>query len=428
LIVTSTWQPAMIADMQRARMMSRHLRKYGWETEVLAPDISYQQPQCIEPESAGFFDELTPFHPVPASGTRFWDLVGSSTISWRALWPVLVAGNSLLAGGRYDLVFFSTAHYMLLLAGSVWKKRYHVPFVLDLHDPWYARVVPQPDLARGLRGKIWSTLTSIGERVSLASASGVTSVSPVYLEAIERHYGRQKFAWQRDGRQLVEPFGYEPADGALSPQGAQAAGSAGRQATVAYCGAGGRVMRTAWRALCRVLAEVQAKDAGLVEEVRFVFKGTSLHYRPGDSFEMIDRAREQGVQDLVTEEPARLSYAESIRLIANADATLLLGVDDRGYMASKLFSYLAQDKPALAVIRRGSIMLPFLSGLPGVTILEFDERGDLGASAAERLGEFLHHTEVRQTFDRSKQLAEHTAEAMSRRLCLFFDQIVAGRL
>jgi hypothetical protein len=141
---------------------------------------------------------------------------------------------------------------------------------------------------------------------------------------------------------------------------------------------------------------------------------------------MIDRAREQGIEEFVTEEPERLSYVESIRLIANADAALLLGVDDRGYMASKLFSYLAHGKPLLAVIRHGSIMLPYLSSMPGVTVLEFDERGDFAAGAGKRLEEFLTQTRARKMFDRAKQLEDHSAKVMAQRLSLFFEQIALG--
>jgi glycosyltransferase involved in cell wall biosynthesis len=426
LIVVSTWQPAMIADMQRARMMCRHLRECGWESEVLTPDLSFQPAQCTEADAHRFFDPATPVHEVSAKGIRLWDAVGSTSISWRGLWPVLTEGNRLLACGSYDLVYFSTAHYMLSLAGVIWKKRFGVPFVLDLHDPWYARAVPRPELARGLRGKVWSALTSMSERVSLASASGVTSVSPVYLEAIDRHYGHEKFAWQREGLRRVEPFGYEPADVVAAAQGMRLVEPAGQTQTIAYCGAGGRVMRASWNALCRALAEIKASKAELLEGVRFVFKGTSLHYRLGDSLEMIDRAREQGIEEFVTEEPERLSYVESIRLIANADAALLLGVDDRGYMASKLFSYLAHGKPLLAVIRHGSIMLPYLSSMPGVTVLEFDERGDFAAGAGKRLEEFLTQTRARKMFDRAKQLEDHSAKVMAQRLSLFFEQIALG--
>lgn len=420
LLVVSTWSPMMIADMHRARMMCRHLRDCGWEPEVLAPDFSHQLPQCIEPDAEKFFDGRTPFYPVEPRGGWFWDALKSSSISWRGLWPVLAEGNRVLSCGGYDLVFFSTTHYMLTLAGYFWQRKFGIPFVVDLHDPWHARLIPRPKLGRGIRGKIWSGLTAWGERVSLASASAVVSVSPAYLEAIGRRYGAEAFSWQRQGRGHVEPFGYESVEVAAAGENAAAGG---RPATIAYCGAGGRVMRAAWVALCQALTELKAEDADIAEKVRFVFKGTSLHYRPGDSLEMVERAHEYGVADLVSEDPSRLSYAESLRLIATAEAALLLGVNDPGYMASKLFPYLASGKPLLAVIRHGSVMRPVLDRMEGVTVLEFDEHGRMIGGSIADLAAFLREAAAGRTFDRKERLTNHTAAAMTQRLAALFDRV-----
>jgi len=80
LVVVSTWQPAMIADMQRARVMCRHLRECGWEPEVLTPDLSFQPAQCTEANADRFFDSATRVHEVAATGGRWWDALGSTSI------------------------------------------------------------------------------------------------------------------------------------------------------------------------------------------------------------------------------------------------------------------------------------------------------------------------------------------------------------
>ncbi len=46
LIVTSTYAPAMIADMHRARHLAWELPKLGWQVEILAPDVSFQPASC----------------------------------------------------------------------------------------------------------------------------------------------------------------------------------------------------------------------------------------------------------------------------------------------------------------------------------------------------------------------------------------------
>lgn len=415
----------MIADMQRARMMCRHLLEHGWEAEVLAPDLSHQPLQCIEPQAAQFFDPGIPFHAASPRGGKCWDFVGSSTLAWRGFWPVLSEGSGLLRGGRYDLVFFSTAHYMLTLAGCSWRKRHGVPFVIDLHDPWHARSVPRPELARGLRGRILTTVAARSERAVLSAACGVISVSPSYLEAITRHYGAEVFGWQKTGCHRVEPFAYEPAETAAARRAVSDNAADGDSATISYCGAGGRVMRASWRVLCQALADLKSRDSSLLESVRFVFKGTSLHYREGDSLEMVEAAREEGVAHLVSEDPTRISYGDSIQLVVGAEGVLILGVDDPGYMASKLFSYLSAGKPLLAVLRTGSVMVPFLQGCPGVTVLEFGPDGSPGQETSEKLRSYLADVRTKRVFNREAALAARSASAMTQRLVQCFESCVA---
>jgi len=430
LIVTSTWQPAMIADMQRARMMCHHLRDCGWEPEVLAPDLSCQPPQCIESESARCFDENAPFHAVAPSGAWVWDRLNSSSIAWRTLWPLMRVGDRLLRERRFDLVFFSTAHYLLAIAGCAWRRRYGTPFIIDLHDPWYARPNPRTSRPAGWKFAVSERLGALSERFVLSRAAGVVSVSPDYLEAISRHYGAKCFDWQRTGRQLSEPFGFEVGAGGEVPSasvGAQppVGNKVGPKTQIAYCGAGGRVMRPAWQVLCAVLRDLPAAQ---IQGVEFILRGTALHYRPGDCHEMQEEAEREGLTDLVKENPARVSYAESKQLTEQADGVLILGVDDPSYMASKLFAYLATGKPLLAVVRAGSVMLPFLRNTPGATVLEFAADGATEKNAREQARDYLAAVRMRRVFDREDALSSHTAATMTFRLARFFDKCVEHRV
>jgi hypothetical protein len=55
LIVTSSYAPTMIADMQRVRQLAWELPKLGWEVEILSPSTEYQQATCVDEDSAVFF-------------------------------------------------------------------------------------------------------------------------------------------------------------------------------------------------------------------------------------------------------------------------------------------------------------------------------------------------------------------------------------
>src|SRR5205823_6151805 len=65
-------------------------------------------------------------------------------------------------------------------------------------------------------------------------------------------------------------------------------------------------------------------------------------------------ATKAGVADLVAERPERVSYRRSLELLLESDGALVLGVDDSGYMPSKLFNYGLSGKPLLASLHRES--------------------------------------------------------------------------
>src|SRR5258706_5816735 len=110
LIVTSSYAPAMTADMHRARHLAWELPLLGWEVEILCPDGSYQLPLCMDADSADLFSPETVVHAVPQRFSWLARTLGLGSIGWRALLPMLVAGRRLVRKKRLDLVYLSTTH------------------------------------------------------------------------------------------------------------------------------------------------------------------------------------------------------------------------------------------------------------------------------------------------------------------------------
>ena len=144
LIVTSTYAPAMIADMHRARHLAWELPKLGWQAEILAPDMSYQPISCRDDDSGAFFAPDIPAHHVAEFLPRLCQRIGLGNIGWRALLPMARRGWQLLASKRFDLVYISTAQLPLFLLGPLWRRLTGVPYVLDLHDPGYRDDAEKP--------------------------------------------------------------------------------------------------------------------------------------------------------------------------------------------------------------------------------------------------------------------------------------------
>src|ERR1700684_3994689 len=169
LLVTSSYAPTMIADMQRARQLAWQLPEAGWEVEIFCPSIGYQPPSCNDTDSAEFFSPAAKVHAVPQRAAALFRFFGIGNIGLRALVPLYLAGRKLLAARRFDLIYFSTAQFPLFLLGPPWRRRFKIPYVLDLHDPIDSGAATAPG---GWKRRVMRLVLRFIERRAVATASG----------------------------------------------------------------------------------------------------------------------------------------------------------------------------------------------------------------------------------------------------------------
>ena len=425
LIVTSSYAPTMIADMHRARHLAWELPKIGWQVEILSPDNSYQQPSCLDEDSAGFFPPDTITHFVRQYCSRLFRVLGFGSIGWRALLPMLLAGGRLLRGRGFDLVYFSTTQFPLFLLGPVWLRWLGVSFVLDIHDPCYKEDSVTPVWARpSLKYTLSRWLAKHIESLSVPAAAGVVAVSPDYIRTLRGRYENDRPQWLGGGRQAVIPFAVLPQDfDEVAKKTIAITDPAAEQpARIVYVGAGGPIMLRAFRLLCRALAYLREHDPRLIDRVKIELYGTMLGWQEGDPG-ILRTLREHGIADLVREDPHRVSYRRSVELLLEGDGVLVLGVDDAGYMPSKLFSYALSGRPVLAAIRRDSPAFAQFQSTPGLGhAIWFDQSGEmLMAAVAEEVGNFLREAAARIKFDRKTMLKSFMAPFMARRHAELFE-------
>src|SRR5690606_32578724 len=75
-------------------------------------------------------------HRVAALDYHWTRRFGLGNLAIRAFHTLWKAGSRLLAERPYDLVYFSTTAYPAVVLGRLWKRRFGVPYVVDLQDPW----------------------------------------------------------------------------------------------------------------------------------------------------------------------------------------------------------------------------------------------------------------------------------------------------
>jgi Glycosyl transferase 4-like domain len=429
LIVSPHFPPVNAPDHQRVRMSLPYLGEFGWEAHVLAVD-----PRFVE----GFRDPvllqtvpddlpITRVAALPAGLTR---RVGLGNLGLRAFVPLYVAGDRLLRTGRFDVAFFSTTIFPALNFGPAWKRRRGVPYVLDMQDPWvsdyYQRTGVRPPGGR-LKYAFAQWLARRGEPRAIRGAARVISVSPDYPTALRSRYPdlpAEHF--------VVLPFG-------ASERDAEFVASLGIRHSVfdagdglvnwTYLGRGGADMALALRGLFRALQRVRATDSR-ANHLRLHFVGTS-YARAGRGQPTVEPlARECGVADLVHEQTDRIPYLEGLALLRSSDAVLVIGSDDPGYSASKVYPCILAGRPLLALLHRDSLAGEVIRKCSAGTVVDF-RSGAVPEEISQRT-----EAELRRLLDLPRganaatswtAFAPYTARETTRRLCEILDEAKASK-
>lgn len=141
------------------------------------------------------------------------------------------------------------------------------------------------------------------------------------------------------------------------------------------------------------------------------------NWRPGDAKLLEEVAKKSGVKELVEECPERISYRRSLEILLESDGALILGVDDTGYMPSKLFTYALSGKPLLASLRQdGPAFDRFKFNSELGQVLWFDQYAEMPVEkAASVLATYLQAVAIRKHIDRRMILEPFLAPAMASR-------------
>jgi hypothetical protein len=320
-------------------------------------------------------------------------------------------------------VYITTAHFPLFCLGAAWRRRTGVPYVLDYHDPWI-----RPDAGSRTTGShsvkrtIANALAGRMERAAIAGASGVASVSPVYLEELRERFG--SIPQLSVERTAVVPFAGSDHD--FPPAAAQRAPG---PRTIVYVGAGGSIMRRSFAAICEHLSRIRREQPSALEGIRFRLIGTNSEWRDGDPRPLQQVAERLGLDGIVDEEPTRITYTAAMELVKASDGVLVLGVDDAGYVPSKLFTYALSGAPLLASFRSDSPASQYFSTVPGLG--ELITAGETAAGTSfesqhRAIARFLADVKTGKRFDRRRELEPYLAPAMAARHVRLFTSVLAA--
>jgi len=363
--------------MQRVRMSLPYYRENGWEPVILAVGERWQDGV----REAGLS------HTVPADVRIEW--CSALSLKWsrrlrlgslgpRSFFSLRRRGAQLLRAEKFDLVFFSTTQFTCFSLGPLWQRRFGVPYVLDVQDPWRTDYYERPGSRKppgGWKYKIARLEARLLEGWCFRHAAAVMSVSPTYLDDLRARYP----ALARTPTAVIR-FGASTDDivsaGRESPAATYRAfrREAG-ELHLLYTGAAGPVKPHSLNVLFDAVRLYRAKDPAGARRLRFHFVGTS-YAAPGRALpSVLPVAEAAGVADQVSETPHRIGFLEAIRLQQQADVLLMMGSSDLAYSPSKIYLYYLTRQPILGVVFDDSVMKQILEELSCSYLVHFQEHG-----------------------------------------------------
>ncbi|MEI6946648.1 glycosyltransferase [Paraflavisolibacter sp. H34] len=423
LIISPYFPPTNAADMHRVRMSLPYFKEYGWEAEVVTVHPSFSD-MAVDPLLEQSLPGDVPVHYVSALSKKWTSRLGLGSIALRSLWFFRKTGNRLLRQKKFDLVYFSTTQFPVCILGAYWKRKFGVPYVIDVQDPWHSDYYK--DKPRAQRPpKYWFSyrLNKTLEPLAMNNVDGLIAVSEAYRTTLANRYANCR----RIPGQTI-PFGaFEPdlhlarQHRALQPSWLR--GKPG-QVQVVYVGRGGKDMRDAVSLLFRAFRHCLEQDRQLFSRFHFSFIGTSYAARGKGEPTIFPLAREAGVADHVTEVTDRIPFYQTLNTLADATALFIPGSNDPQYTASKIYPYVLVRKPLLALFHPKSSAVAFLKNCRVGAVWTFDQQEQ---DIVHGIKEFLVSVALGRSVNVvpvPEVLEQYSAKEMTSRQCDLFRAVL----
>ena len=412
--------------MQRVRQCLPFLNELGWQTEVVAVD-----PECIESYSTDELLSATIPVDVKVHYVKAWDVgktrkFGMGSLSMRSFFQYRKKGNALLASGKFDLVFFSTTAFHVMALGPYWKKKYKVPFVLDMQDPWRNDFyLNKPKLERPPKFFISYQIDKYLEAITIPFADAIISVSKTYCDTFKRRY--KNF---REKTCTVIPFGGVPEDFIIMEQHrvkVEKIQLDEQKINIVYVGRGGHDMKFALQLFFKALDYGLKQGNDPFKKIHCWFIGTSYAIEGMGTKTIEPIAESENVKEFVTEITDRIPYFETLALLKKAAVLFVPGSTDTGYTASKIYSFILAKKPLLACFHKNSSVVDILQQSKAGEVITFDKDNEsteaLVKEMYEKLSYLLLHTNDQFEYD-VQGFKPYTASAMTNKIVTVFNGVI----
>lgn len=420
LIISPYFAPVNTADMQRVRMSLPYFYECGWEPTVVTVNPDYTD----LPTDALLIENIpsdVKIYRVKAFSKKWTSKFGLGSIALRSLWFYKQKVNQLLKAEKFDLIYFSTTQFPALILGAYWKKKFKIPYVIDMQDPWFSTYYEdQPKAEKPAKYWFSHRLDKYLEPVAIKNADGLISVSQGYLDTLNERYPMLKSVPQQ-----VITFGAYQEDFDLVQKKWRAFELPFQKNEnlihVLYIGRGGYDMKDAVTLLFDGFKKGLIHQYDDFKNLRFHFIGTS--YAPaGTGIKTIQPiADEMGISEYVEEQTDRIPFYQGIFTLLNADGLLVIGSNDQQYTASKIYPYILARKPLLAFLHKQSSAAKIIQECGAGKTISINEEP---ATEKVRIALYSLRSTQHSLETNWNKFEKYSARNLTKQQCDLFDKIL----
>jgi hypothetical protein len=416
LIVSPNFAPINAPDIHRVRMALPYFEDCGWVPTILMVDEKYV-PGFVDPmltESLPTFVEVIKIKAIPQ---KVGKIFGLGDVALRSLFYYYQAVKTLLSDRHFDLIFFSTSQHNICCLGRYWWKKYQIPFVIDLQDPWRNDFHLQTERYRdSLKHRLSYKLKKYLEAFTLPNAAGLVAVSQPYINDVKSRYPSIKKIPAK-----TIPFGASLRDlefaknTTFSPVYLK---ESEKIVSVLYMGA----VTEHFMPVIQKFFEALLNNNEDFEKYQFSFVGTSYSLEPRASL-IADLAKSLELEAYITESPARLPYFQSLSTLMSADVLFVPGATDKDYNASKIYNNVLSGTPIFSIFHENSLVVDEIRENNSGVCVTFDEISSLSEfHIFSAWQQFIEEWKVRKTH--SPKPFAHEIANQTKKLCKLFDDSI----
>lgn len=424
LIISPHFPPMNTADMHRVRHMLSYINEFGWQAEIITVDPKYIESYSVDPFLSKTIPKNTIIHFVKAFETKYTRKIGLGSLSMRSYFFFLKKGNYLIKQKKIDLVFFSTTAFHVMALGPYWKRKFNIPFVLDIQDPWRSDFyLDKPRNERPPKFRISYAIDKYLERKTIPFADGIISVSDSYIEVFQKRYKNLKSYCK------VIPFaGFEkdfefldevtiPIDLIFSQE----------FINIVYVGRGGYDMRTSLECYFQAKKQLINQNPEKFKNLRTYFIGTSYAPKGKGISTILPIAKTMGLSDSVVEITDRQEYFVTLKLLKSANILFVPGSSDSSYTASKIYPYILAEKPLLACFHEESSVVNILKLHTNSSVITFNNIDGIATVHIDKMREALNSLILKpnnyEQYDK-KGFKPYLAETMTKNVINLFNKVI----